>query len=364
MSRPLLLRFPIIALVALAALMGLWGATQRIGWGLPNLNANLVGAHGPLMIGGVLGTVISLERAVALSALANAKRHWSYLVPALSGIGGLLLVLSGASIPAKALLMFGSAGLLVIVLVMLRRQFALYTVVMTLGALFLVIGNVIWLSGQPIYQSVHWWIGFLVLTIISERLELSRITRLSQRSQQLFLLATGVLIAGVVLTLFDLNAGVRLAGAGNLALAGWLLRYDLARRTVRQKGLTRFIAVCLLIGYVWLGVGGLMGIAFGAVYAGLQYDALLHSILIGFVVSMIFGHAPIIFPALSGREIRYASFFYVYLALLHFSLVLRLAGDLGGWLSGRMWGGLFNVAAVLLFMITTAYSFISSPRKT
>jgi hypothetical protein len=65
------------------------------------------------MIGGVLGTLISLERAVALSAYANAKHHWSYLVPAVSGIGGMLLILSGM-MSRQLVATFGSAGLLFI----------------------------------------------------------------------------------------------------------------------------------------------------------------------------------------------------------------------------------------------------------
>jgi hypothetical protein len=349
-------RLPIIGLVAFGMLMGLWAALQRIGWALPTPNVTLSRVHGPLMISGVLGTLISLERAVALSSLASVKHHWSYLVPALNGIGGMLLVLSGASVPAKVLLGLGSAGLLLIVMVMLRRQFALYTVVMTLGAGFLLVGNGMWLSGQPIYQVVHWWLGFLILTIVSERLELSRVTRLSTRSQQLFVLAAGVFVTGILLTTYDLDSGVRVAGAGELALAGWLLHYDLARHTVLRQGQTRFIAICLLIGYVWLGMGGLMGIAYGAVYAGFQYDALLHSILLGFVISMIFGHAPIILPALTGREIHFTRFFYSYLFLLHFSLALRVISDISSWTAGRIWGGLLNVVAIMMFLITTVYS--------
>jgi hypothetical protein len=52
---------------------------------------------------------------------------------------------------------------------------------------------------------------------------------------------------------------------------------------------------------------------------------------------MIFGHAPIIFPALTGRAVRFSRFFYVYLFLLHLSLLLRQIGDLSSWSSGRMW---------------------------
>ena len=43
-----------------------------------------------------------------------------------------------------------------------------------------------------------------------------------------------------------------------LVLAVWLFRYDIARRTVLQSGLTRFIALCLLAGYGWLAVGGVL----------------------------------------------------------------------------------------------------------
>jgi hypothetical protein len=352
----LLLRLPLVGLVAFAVLMGLWGALQRVGWGLPNVSMTLVGVHGPLMIGGVLGTLISLERAVALSAFTNSKRPWSYLVPAVCGAGGVLLVVSGASLPARLLLTVGSAGLVLVLAVMLRRQIALYTLLMTLGAVLWLIGNGLWLSGQPVYQVVHVWIGFLVLTIVSERLELSRVTRLPARSYQLFTLAVGIYIVGVILTVFDLNSGVRVAGLGEIALAAWLLGYDIARHTVRREGLTRFIAVCLLVGYVWLGVGGIMGIAFGAVYAGFPYDALLHSILLGFVVSMIFGHAPIIFPALTGRAVHFSRFSYVYLFILHTSLILRLISDLNNWTTGRMWSGLINVLAILIFLATTVYS--------
>ena len=44
------------------------------------------------------------------------------------------------------------------------------------------------------------------------------------------------------------RAGLALFSAGLLALAIWLLRYDIARRNAQQKGLVRFIALCLLSG--------------------------------------------------------------------------------------------------------------------
>jgi len=137
------------------------------------------------------------------------------------------------------------------------------------------------------------------------------------------------------------------------ALALWLLRYDVARRTVRKPGLTRFIAICLLAGYGWLAVGGILVGYFGGVTAGFHYDAILHAVFVGFVMSMIFGHAPIIFPAITGKAIPFRSAFYLHLALLHLSLLLRVAADLAVWLPARQWGGLLNVVAVLLFLLNT-----------
>jgi hypothetical protein len=110
----------------------------------------------------------------------------------------------------------------------------------------------------------------------------------------------------------------------------------------------------MLSGYAWLMAGGLMSLIFGGVAAGPQYDAWLHAIFLGFVFSMIFGHAPIVFPSILGVPLAYDRSFYAPLILLQISLVLRVGGDLTGWWAGRQWGGLLNVVAILLFLLNTA----------
>jgi hypothetical protein len=65
--------------------------------------------------------------------------------------------------------------------------------------------------------------------------------------------------------------------------------------------------------------------------AGPLYDAMLHTMFIGFVFSMIFGHAPVSIPAIMGIPIKYSPIFYVHLGLLHISLALRVTGDLLFW---------------------------------
>ena len=59
---------------------------------------------------------------------------------------------------------------------------------------------------------VYWWIGFLVVTILSERLELSRLVRFSPWQQATYLAALATLVAGIVATIIAPDAGARLCG--------------------------------------------------------------------------------------------------------------------------------------------------------
>ena len=106
-----------------------------------------------------------------------------------------------------------------------------------------------------------------------------------------------------------------------------------------------------MLGYVWLIVAGVLWLLFADLFlAGPLYDAMVHAVLVGFVFSMILGHAPIIVPALTQREVRYTALFYGPLALLHVSLIVRLYGDLWPDTTLRLWGGLFNEVAVMIFL--------------
>ncbi|MEW5870631.1 MAG: hypothetical protein AB1894_15265 [Chloroflexota bacterium] len=337
-------RLPILLLAMAALLLAMWAGLLRMGWEWPLLQPTLPLSHGPLMISGFFGTLISLERAVALG------KRWAYIGPVLSGLGGILLIAGVQGLAGPVLLAAGSLCLVLVFAYILRSHRASYIVTMALGALSWFIGCLLILLGWPVYYIVMWWVGFLVLTIAGERLELGRMVRLSRNSKVLFGLAAGLFMAGCLVMLIWLEEGARLAGAGMLALAAWLLRYDIARRTVRMAGLTRYIAVCLLVGYFWLGISGVIGLAYGGVREGPIYDIMLHSVLLGFVFGMIFGHAPIIFPAILGIQVNYHPVFYTPLVFLNLSLILRLAGGLADWDGARLWGGLLNAITILLFL--------------
>ena len=359
------LKFPLLAAGLLALLAATWAGLLRLGWGWPPLRPALPMSHGPLMVCGFLGTVIGLERAVALSTvLGTGGRHrWTYSGPVLTGLGALVLIIGLPGLVGQMLLTLGSLSLVLVFGLILRIQTAAYTVTMALGALLWLVGNSLWLAGRPVYSIVFWWSGFLILTIAGERLELGRVLRHGRRVQMAFWIVIGALIAGLLVSLVWFDAGVRLSSTAMVGLAVWLLRFDVARYTVRKSGLTRFMAICLLAGYSWLTIGGLLGLIYGGLTAGLLYDAMLHAVFIGFVMSMIFAHAPIIFPAITGKAIPFRPVFYSHLALLHASLLLRVMADLALWLPLRQWGGLLNAAALVLFLLNTGYAIASQMRR-
>ncbi len=356
-------RMPLILLAVLALLAGLWAGLLRLGWPLPTFSPRLVALHGPLMVSGFLGTLISLERAVALGQRGNG-RNFYYLFPLLSGLGAVTLFFAIPLTIPRALSTLGALGLVLIFVVIIRMQPTLDHVVMGIGALLWFIGNGIWLANFSIYRAVPFWAGFLILTVAGERLELTRVLILKQNTRTIFLLITAVYLLGLFLSFPLPDIGLRLTGLALIALGIWLLRNDIARRTIRQHGITRFIAACLLPGYVWLIISGLLWLNYGSQFVvGPVRDAMLHTIFLGFVFSMIFGHMPIILPAISGIQVPYTPVFYAHLLLLHFSLVMRVGGDMMQLPLLRRWGGLLNEVAIVLFLLVTAVTVIRGKRK-
>ncbi len=340
------LRYPLLGISLLLLLAAIWAGLVRMGWRWPVLLPTLPLSHGPLMVSGFLGTLIGLERAVAIRA------RWAYLGPSATALGALLLILGIGGSLGALLITLGSLVLLLVFIFILRQHFALYTVTMTLGALVWLGGNLFWLSGWPIYRIVLWWAGFLILTIAGERLELARLLSLSRAKNAAFVGSIAVFMSGLVISMLNFDLGTRLAGLGMVFISIWLLRNDIARHTVKKSGLPRYSAVCLLSGYVWLVVAGLISLGFGGMVAGMRYDAFLHAIFLGFVFSMLFANAPIIFPAILGGPVLYSPFSYVYLILLQVSLLGRLVADLAGLWQFRLWMGILNGVALLLFIGT------------
>jgi hypothetical protein len=346
-------RAPLLVLAFVSLFAGIAAGLVRLGWPFPAPVADLAALHGPLMVCGFFGTVIGLERAVALG------QRWGYCVPLLTGLGAAAGILGMPFAAAPILVALGSAVMVAVSVSFYRRQRELFTLMLALGALFWLLGNLLWLAQRPIYAAVPFWIAFLVLTIAGERLELSRVLPPSAVARRVFSASALVLLTGVVISSFAWTAGTLLLGAGLLMLALWLMRQDVARRTVKGRGLPRFIAVCLLTGYAWLALSGLIMLVSGGLEpGGAAYDAALHAVLLGFVFAMVFGHAPIILPAVLRVAVPYTPYFYLALGLLHISLMMRMLGD---WMMSpewRAWGGALNGFALLVFVLGTVASVV------
>jgi hypothetical protein len=290
------------------------------------------------MVSGFLGTVIGLERAVALGRL------WAYGAPLASGMGGILLIL-GVAAPGFAFMTLGAALLAAASAAVFLRQRSLEMATLLAGAIAWLAGNLSLYAGLA---AVPWWIAFFALTIGGERLELSRYLKRPPVVRMQFL--------ALVVLLLVAPLEPRTLGLALVLLAAWLLAFDLARVTVRQQGLTRYIAVCLLSGYAWLALGGVL---LAAAYA---YDAALHAIFVGFVFSMVFGHAPVILPAVLRVPLPYNSALYLPLALLHASLAARVLGGMADSAATLRLGAWGNAAAIALFIVAAATLVLGRPK--
>lgn len=350
-------RLPLLAGAALSLVAGLWGGLGLLGTGVPLPRTDFAAQHGPLMTLGFLGTLIALERSVALG------RWWGYAAPAFAALGG-VAVAAGLDRPGRVLLTAAAGWLIAVYLVVLSgRRGGRDLVVQLGGAVAWYAGGLLWLAGRPIPGIVPWLAAFLVLTIAGERLELARVAFLRGRTADGLVAAAAIIGAGAVVSASWPAAGWRLAGLGMLALAAWLAVHDVARRTVRGAGLPRFAAVCLLAGYAWLAFAGVLWAVSGRPAGGDVYDASLHAVFLGFVISMVFGHAPVILPAVLRIRLPYHPLLYAPLALLHGALLVRVVGDLAGAAGARTAGGVLGEAALLSFVAcAVAAARLSPPR--
>jgi hypothetical protein len=340
---------PLLALAALMLVTGVAGGLFRLGIA-PSIaaNAEWLGraalAHAALMIGAFLGTVIGIERAVAV------KRRAAWLAPIASALAGACLLLGKAH--AGAWLGVAGAALFAAVnVVVVRRQPAVHTGLLWLAAVAWLAGNLLFATGAGSGAVLPWWFAFLVVTIAAERVEMTRLTRRRPAAHPLLF---GVLLAmfgGAAASSFAPRLGGLLYGVSLIALACWFGMFDIARRTVASKGLPRYMAVALLGGYAWLAIGG-VGWVLSALGLPLR-DTALHAVGLGFVFSMMMAHAPVILPAVARIKIRFGIIFYLPLAALHVSLLLRLGG--GSFDPAlRSTGALLNAASIALFALTLA----------
>ena len=353
-ARQSLARAVFLVPAAIAMLAGVNAALLLVGVGAPLHSARMGDLHGMLMVAGFLGTLIAMERAVAL------RHPLGYAAPLLLGLGGLALLTPAPIALGQLLLIDGGIAFVLVYAMLWRRNHDDVVIVELLGAVHLTIASVLWLRlGVP--WLMPWLVGFVVLTICAERVELARLAMPSTGGRTLVAHAAALTLA-LVATLLWPDAGARLTGLIIASLVVWLVRHDVARRTVRTTGLPRFSAGALLGGYVWLLAAAVTWAVAGAQREGPAYDLVVHSVMLGFAISMVMAHAPVILPAVLRRPLPYRAMMWIPLVLMHIGLVIRVvAGDLLGLHTIWQVGSVINVVALLLFFAVAALSSALGP---
>lgn len=338
----------------LALLAGLDAALLLLGVSAPVSVSRFAQVHGYLMTLGFVGTLISLERAVAL------KKWWGYISPAAMGIGGILLLSPVPLTAAFAVCLVGTSAMCVNYVPLWRRNRDVAVLIQLLGSAVAAVATLLLVAGVPIRVLVSWLAVFLVLTICGERLELARLA-LKPRDATVLLVLSCWIVLALPIALMWPTVGYPLLGAALLVTTAWLGTRDVARKLVATEGARRFMAACMLAGYVWLAVAAILWMA-GPAFSGPHYDAVIHAVFLGFTMSMIMAHASTILPAVLRVPLPYRTAMWVPAVLMHVFLAVRIwIGDVLGVQWAVQLGGVFNVIALLgFFAVAVASSVIAS----
>ena len=333
----------------ISLLAGLDGALLLLGVWSPVMSTRLSKWHGPLMVLGFVGTVICLERAVALG------HRLAYLVPAMSGFGVIVLL---APLPfdsaraGLALLTLAQLGLLTIYVPLWRRSHDDAVVIQGAGAFCAAGAAALLTTGAHVSQIVGWLACYMILTICGERLELSRLTMARNRALSALCLAV---VAALLVSVVSPAIGWRVLGVVLIGLAVWLCRHDVARGGLRRGGQAAYIGTLLMIGYLWLATAGIVCTIQGPPTSRNGYDAVVHSLFLGFTMGMILGHAPIILPAVLQVRLKWTTWFWLPAFLLEASLLVRIGiGDGLDRSAAVQAGGTVNVLSLLTLVAVIA----------
>jgi hypothetical protein len=112
----------------------------------------------------------------------------------------------------------------------------------------------------------------------------------------------------------------------------------------------------MLAGYAWLATAGVAWAVAGVTTTPATHDVVVHTIFLGFVMSMVLAHVPVILPAVLRRPVPYRPLLWAPLVVLHTALLVRVVGDLTGRPVLVAVGGYGTALALLLLPLSAVLS--------
>jgi len=273
--------------------------------------------HPVIFISGFFGSLLSIERAIGL------RKNFLFVIPVSLILGVLLLITFGNPyLLVASSLLFSIPSIIVFRMGKHLFYFLFSSVLFFLGNLFFVSGGM--RSGALALAES------LVFYVLAERIELARIIKLKVSDILLFVLAFFAVLVGAFLLYFNEinsrffpssdNFPFYLIGFADLYLGMWFLLKDVAKRVIKiSGGLSRYSALAILLGHFSLLLGGFF-LFFGK---WRFWGESIHFMTLGFTFSMVFGHAPLIFPQILKIKPFFSRALYFPLSLLHFSVFIR-----------------------------------------
>jgi hypothetical protein len=334
-------RLPFLIFAFVNLICGMLAGLVRLGWNFPL--GSVATHHGAIMVGGFLGTLILLEKVIPL------KKKILFVFPVINALS-LIMIVPTFNKTGQTFLIIGAVGmLLVLTLYFIKYPSDLSNLLMMAGAFSLLIGHIMLISKQFYPMAFPWWMGFILLTIVGERIELSKFLPVTQSHKNILLSFLCIFIVGLCLPFH--TYGKYLSGAALILVSIWLMRHDVISVAIKKDGLTKFSASALLAGCVFLMLTGILLICIPDIPYG--YDAIVHTFFLGFAFTMIFAHGPIILPGVLGFGVKpYHPSMYLPLTTLVASLIVRLLADTALLsYSLRIWSGWISAGSILLYFI-------------
>ncbi len=348
--------FILLPFLIIALLSGFLSGWSRLGWNFPMLiiPSSGVTQHGVIMASGFLGSLILLEKIVLL------QNRWFLIFPLINAFSVLLFFVDYQFI-ATIFLLIGSTTMVGLAIYFLLKHNESHHYLFLGGAILSWISNFRFLSSNFYPVILPYLIGFFLLMIVGERLEMTRFLPVSHIKVNILWAMLLAWVIGILFIPFHSKIfpfiSTLLSG-----IALWLLQNDMPKHSIKKAGLHRFVGINLIIAYVWLFLFGIWQVLpFKVAFA---YDAFVHLYFIGFVLSMVLAHAPIILPSVLKLGVKpFYSGLYIWVAFMQISLIMRLTGDVSGNFAWRKIGGLFNGVGFIGYLGTLAILMILEVRK-